>query len=139
MIRHICICCKRFNSDGNPHSTNSRLVLDNPGDMSTYLGYKDHGIHDMSSLVDEAQTKAHGQSGSGNDVAGAGSGIPYNTPSTKYQSTTMLLNTCSGSCENLIIDKKLFKNNLSKLIFITNTQQIILYVLKRTVSVRRRF
>ena len=107
--------------------------------MSTYLGYKDHGIHDMSSLVDEAQTKAHGQSDSGNDVAGAGSGIPYNTPSTKCKPTTMLLNTCSGSCENLMIDKKIFKNNLSKLIFITNTQQIILYVLKRTVSMRRRF
>ena len=109
MIWHICSYCNRFNSDGNPHSTNSRFVLDNPGDMSTYLGYKDHGIHDMSSLVDEAQTKAHGQSGSGKDVAGAGSGIPYNTPSTKCQPTIMLLNTCSGSFGDLMIYKKIFK------------------------------
>ena len=121
MLWHNCICYKRFNSDGNPHSTYSRFVLDNPADMSIYLGYKDHGIHDMSSLVDEAQTKAHGQSGSGNDVAGAGSGIPYNTPSTKCQLTIMLLNTYSGSFWNLKIDKKIFKNNLSKLSFITNT------------------
>lgn len=65
-------------ADGRPNR-NARLVLDNPADMSTLLGYKDHRIHDMTSLVDEAKAQAHGQSGTGSS-SGTGSGAAYNVP-----------------------------------------------------------
>ena len=78
-----CFCCYFYcpasiYSDGKP---NERFVLDNPADMSTYLGYENHGIHDMSSLVNEAKAKAHGQSATGSGTNGAASGTPYNVPS----------------------------------------------------------
>ena len=46
-------------TEGGPHN-HARLLLDNPSDSSTYLGYQDHHNHDMLSLVNEASVRAHG-------------------------------------------------------------------------------
>lgn len=48
-----------FFTEAVPHK-HARLLLDNPSDMSTYLGYQNHHSHDMSSLVNEASARAHG-------------------------------------------------------------------------------
>ena len=69
----------KFDTEGEAHR-NARLLLDNPSDMSTYLGYQDHHIHDMSSLVNEAKAHVHGQGGTGtgsSDIAHQGKSLSF--------------------------------------------------------------
>lgn len=56
-----------------------RYLLFNPADLSTALGYQNHQVHDLTSLVDEVSGTAHG-TGSGKTPSGQSPGAAYNVP-----------------------------------------------------------
>ena len=92
--------CYTFGFPEDASAKHARYLLDNPSDMSTYLGYQDHQKHDMSSLVNEASARAHG----------TGSGSSADSTSQSFAGTNLwrcdahVVNVCDLNC--LDVDPK---------------------------------
>ena len=65
-------------SDGFPQRALRFLLYNDPSDMSTAIGYQNHVVHNMTSLVDEASIESHTNGG---NQTSARNGSQYNVPS----------------------------------------------------------